>query len=220
MAYRLAIFDFDGTLADSRSWVTSVFNDVAVRFAFRTLSAPEIEEMRGKSNRQIIRELGVPMWKLPLIARHMRGLAAGAADRIPLFPGMAPALLTLRDRGVRLAIASSNREDTVRRILGPEIAAAFQHFECGISLFGKAGRIRRIVRHSGVAATEAIFIGDETRDVEAAGQAGIAAGIVLWGYARPEAFADFPPLVRFAALDEMLGFLIREEEGVATPAIF
>jgi phosphoglycolate phosphatase len=82
----------------------------------------------------------------------------------------------------------------------------------------RQGRIRRIVRHSGVAATEAIFIGDETRDVEAAGQAGIAAGIVLWGYARPEAFAAFPPLVRFAALEEMLGFLMPEEEGAATRA--
>lgn len=218
MAYRLAIFDFDGTLADSRSWVTSVFNDVAVRFAFRTLSAPEIEEMRGKSNRQIIRELGVPMWKLPLIARHMRRLAAEAADRIPLFPGMAPVLLALRRRGVRLAIASSNGEETVRRILGPELAAAFDDFECGISLFGKARRIRRIVRRSGVAVAEAIFIGDETRDVEAAEQAGIAAGIVLWGYARPEAFAGFPPLVRFAALEEMLGFLTPEEAGAAARA--
>lgn len=218
MAYRLAIFDFDGTLADSRTWVTSVFNDVAVRFAFRTLSADEIEEMRGRSNREIIRELGVPMWKLPLIARHMRGLAAEAADRIPLFPGIAPVLLALHDRGVRLAIASSNGEETVRRILGPELAAAFQQFECGISLFGKARRIRRIVRRSGVAASEAIFIGDETRDVEAAGQAGIAAGVVLWGYARPEAFAGLPPLARFSALEEMLGFLTPEEAGAATPS--
>jgi phosphoglycolate phosphatase len=146
----------------------------------------------------------------------MRRLAAEAADRIPLFPGIAPALLALRDRGVRLAIASSNGEETVRRILGPELAAAFQHFECGIPLFGKARRIRRIVRRSGVVATEAIFIGDETRDVEAAGQAGVAAAVVLWGYARPEAFADFPPLVRFAALEEMLSFLTPAEEGAAT----
>ena len=35
MAYDLAIFDFDGTLADSAEWMAGVFNDVAERYGYR-----------------------------------------------------------------------------------------------------------------------------------------------------------------------------------------
>ena len=72
MKYRLAIFDFDGTLADSLPWFRSVFNGVAQRYGFRALDDAEFEKLRGVGNREIIRRLGVPLWKMPMIAAHMR----------------------------------------------------------------------------------------------------------------------------------------------------
>ena len=35
--YKLAIFDFDGTLADSFAWFLSVINEVADRYGFRRI---------------------------------------------------------------------------------------------------------------------------------------------------------------------------------------
>src|SRR3954451_19595424 len=66
--YDLAIFDFDGTLADSAIWMAGVFNDVADRFGYRRVSEDELQMLRGRSNREIVRYLGVPAWKLPFIA--------------------------------------------------------------------------------------------------------------------------------------------------------
>ena len=57
-----------------------------------------------------------------------------------------------------------------------ESAALFAHFDCSASLFGKSAKFRRVLRRTGVAPAQAIAIGDETRDIEAARGAGIACG--------------------------------------------
>ena len=137
MPYSLAIFDLDGTLADSFPWFLRNVNDVADRFGFRRMVDDEVDELRHAGSREIIRRLEVPVWKLPMIARHMRRMKADHLDGIPLFPGVEPMLRTLRDGGVTLALVSSDHEANARRLLG-EAASLFAHFDCGASLFGKA----------------------------------------------------------------------------------
>jgi phosphoglycolate phosphatase len=181
---RLLILDFDGTLADSWPWLHGAATDAARRFGFRQATKEEAEAFRGQDAATVMRALGVPAWKLPAIARHMRALAAESPP--PLFPGIPAMLEGLAAQGVTLAIASSNAEATIRASLGPALAARIAHWGCGASLFGKAAKLRRILRDSGIPPGAAMAIGDETRDIEAAREAGIAAGAVAWGYAPPE----------------------------------
>lgn len=202
-AERLAIFDFDGTLADSAAWFTGVLNDVARAYGFRVLTKEQIDALRGCDNRTIVRALGVPAWKLPLIARHMRRLAARDADRIRLFPGVEALLRSLSAHGLHLAIVSSNREDTIRRVLGPEISQLIGTYACGAALFGKARKIRAVLRRTGIGPDRAIAIGDEVRDIEAARRAGVASGAVAWGYATPELLSRHRPTLTFASVEEI-----------------
>lgn len=210
VGYRLVIFDFDGTLADSGDWVRQVFNQVAVRFRFRQVSAEEIEMLRGHGNRELVRYLGVPTWKLPLIARHIRRLVAADCENIQLFSGAPDLLRTLSESGARLAIVSSNAEENIRRILGPDNAARIDFFECGASVFGKARKFRRVCRRAGVRPADALCIGDETRDIEAAKAAGIASGAVEWGYHTPENLARFGPTVMFASMADIHGAVVSQ----------
>ena len=69
MPYKLALFDFDGTLADSFPWFTTVVNDAADKYGFRRIARHEFDTLRGKSAREMIAHLGVRRWKLPFIAR-------------------------------------------------------------------------------------------------------------------------------------------------------
>ena len=189
MRYKLAIFDFDGTLADSVGWFIPVLNELAPRHGFRSVSAAEIEDLRHCDNREIMRRLGVPLWKLPRIADDVRARMARDADQIRLFDGMAALLDTLHRARIVCAIVSSNAEANVRKILGPEGIAAVTHFDCGASLFGKDKKFRRTIKRAGVPPDQTICIGDEQRDVEAAHSAGAASGIVTWGYASPSLLA-------------------------------
>ena len=175
--YELVIFDFDGTLADSARWMAQELNPVAARFGFRQVSEAEIEALRGYDTRRILRYLGVPGWKLPFIARHLRRRLAQDAEHIQLVPGAKALLRRLAGQGVVLGVVSSNAACNVRRILGPEAAALVEHYECGAALFGKAARFRRLVRRARVSACQTLCIGDETNDIEAAREELIGHGI-------------------------------------------
>src|SRR5258706_9987908 len=62
--YRLAILDFDGTLADSGGWFLRISDDLGRRFGFRSVSADDVEMLRGCTTCEIIRFLGIPRWKI------------------------------------------------------------------------------------------------------------------------------------------------------------
>ncbi|WP_242139549.1 HAD hydrolase-like protein [Sphingomonas sp. TREG-RG-20F-R18-01] len=201
--YRLVIFDFDGTLADSGDWFLSTVDHLADRFKFRRVSRDEVEALRGKSTRDVIRHLGIPRWKLPAMGRYLHGLLAQQTDRIALFEGIPRVLHALREGGVRLALVTSNAEQNARAILGPH-AALFERLECGASLFGKARCYRRVIRQSRVMVSDVLSIGDETRDIQAAHKVGIASGAVLWGYAHPDALVEMRPDLVFATPEQIV----------------
>jgi phosphoglycolate phosphatase len=203
MRYRLAIFDFDGTLADTFPWFRGVLNQVADRYGFRRVEEHEVDELRGLNAREIIRRLEVPLWKVPFIARHMRALVARDIDRIRLFDGVPEMLRRLADGGVTLAIVTSNSEPNVRRVLGPELSSLIRHFGCGASMFGKRSKLRRALDDLRVREDAAIAIGDELRDHEAARAAGIASAMVTWGYTLADALRAAAPDALFETPDEI-----------------
>jgi phosphoglycolate phosphatase len=202
MTYRLVIFDFDGTLADSGRWAISMMNELARRHGFRELSDEEIAMLRGRSNREIVSYMKVPAWKMPAIAADFRRRMGEEAEKIALFEGVPELLQALKAAGRTVALVTSNAEDNARRILGAA-AADIDDFECGASLFGKAKKFRGLLRRQGVSPSETICIGDETRDIEAAKAVGAASGAVTWGYATAEVLARFEPTLTFGRPEEI-----------------
>lgn len=214
--YRVAIFDFDGTLADSGDWFLSIADDLAERFRFRRVEPSEIDALRGRTSKEVIRHLGIPRWKIPAIARHVHKRLAGETDQIVLFDGVESMIAQLVSHGVRIAIVTSNAEGNVRAILGPEIVAKIDMFECGASLFGKARRFRRVLRTLDVAKADVIAIGDETRDIVAANKVGIDKAAVLWGYANRAILTALEPDMVFDSPADVTDFMLGEQrEAIA-----
>jgi phosphoglycolate phosphatase len=197
------MFDFDGTLADTFPWFLGVFDQVADRFGFRRLDRDATETLRGLDAAQIMRHHAVPAWKVPFIARHARALMAQHLAQFSLFPGVGAVLRDLDEAGSILALVTSNARANVIAMLGPENVARLRYLECGVSLFGKASKLRRLLRRSGVPASEALFIGDEIRDAAAARKAGIAFGAVGWGYTRAEALVAQRPQEIFTQVSQL-----------------
>lgn len=208
-AFDLAIFDFDGTLADSMGWFADEMAAAGRRHGFRTPERNELQALRGLPARRIVAELGVPLWKLPIIAADMRARKLAAAAGLRLFDGVAEALEALASSGVRLAVVSSDSEASVRTTLGPDLERLIGRFECGADLFGKAAKFRRVLKAMAVSPSRAITIGDEDRDALAAREAGVAFAAVTWGFATPAALLDRGPALVFNRPSDFLQIAAR-----------
>lgn len=203
--FKLVIFDFDGTLADSFPFFTSMFNQLAAQHGFKSISPELAPVFRHYSARQIMEKVEMPAWKLPLVGKSYMSMMRKNASNISLFEFVDDMLLDLSNKGVCLAIVSSNSYDNVSTILGPQNGKLFSHFECGMSMFGKAARINKVLKKSGIARSEAIYIGDQDTDVEAAHKAGIVFGAVRWGYGSIESLRAQLPEIEFDSVAAIKG---------------
>lgn len=207
MAYTFVMFDFDGTLADSVRWFGSVFNSVAAKYNFRQLSDAEMHAMRGNDAQTILREIGVSKIKLPFIAKHIRDLMNRDIQQIKLFAGIPELLQTLHEHAIKLGVVSSNSLANVKTVLGDQ-AHVIDFYECGVDMLGKHHKLQQGLKHSGNAAHETLYVGDEIRDSDAARHAQIDFAAVAWGYTLPEALQAQHPVALCHSVDELQSVIL------------
>ena len=203
MRFKLIIFDFDGTLADSLGWFIGISDRLADEFGFERIDKDQVATLRRHDAATLLRLHHVPLWKVPFIAARFRMLMAKQIKMIVPFPGVADLLGQLAQAGSTLAVVTSNSYANVRSVLGRKSMGLLAACEGGASIFGKRIKLRKVLRQSGIHPAQAIFIGDEIRDIEAARQAGIASGAVAWGFTDPETLRAHSPDMLFTTVDEM-----------------
>jgi phosphoglycolate phosphatase-like HAD superfamily hydrolase len=106
---------------------------------------------------------------------------------------MSETLATLHENGERLAILTSNSQSNVDAFLSRHNLPYFEFVSCSSKLFGKGREIRRILRKHKLAPADILYIGDETRDVEAAKETGLTMAAVTWGYNSAEILSAMEP---------------------------
>lgn len=180
-----------------------LFNELAEEHGFRRVEPGEVERFRALHGRALLQALGLPLWKVPRVVQSMRAQMARHIDGFSLFPGVSGVLRRLVAAGITLGIVSSNSRENIERILAPENAALIAHFACGASVFGKAPNLRQVLRWSGIPREEAIYIGDEVRDAEAARKASVAFGAVAWGQHSEGMLRAQHPAAFFSTVEEM-----------------
>ena len=185
MRYPLVIFDFDGTLADSFPFFVKAQHALAQRHGFTAIDEERVEDLRRLGTRELLQELKFPTWKVPIVAADFIRMMRGAPP-VPLFPGVADVLRQLRERGARLAILTSNSVENVRRVLDAELMEAIELIDGGAHVLGKHRRIARMLKQANADASQAIYVGDQVSDGEAARRVGVAFGAVGWGYSHAD----------------------------------
>lgn len=206
---RLVLFDLDGTLADTFPWFSEAINGAARRYGFRQVAPGERETLRGLSAREVMRSLAIPAWKVPLVAAHLRRRMTREIDAIHLFPGVDAILAELHESGTALGLVSSNSAANVHQLLGAANSSLLRFLECGAAIHGKPARLARLLCRAGMAAAEAVYVGDEIRDILAARTLGMRAGAVTWGYNSPEALRAQAPDFLFEHIDDIPRALLR-----------
>jgi phosphoglycolate phosphatase len=206
MSFKLVVWDFDGTLADSLPTAAAIFNRLAAEMGFAPVG--DLGAARGLSTRQVLKQHGISMWRRPKLVRKYQAAAAEEADRMKLVAGLPEVLAALAGSGVRLGVLSSNREDNIRRCLRANGAEGHFAFVVGDPrLFGKSKALKRIALAERADRAEVLYIGDELRDVEAAKKVGAKVAAVTWGFHTAELLRTGAPDYVVEAPSELLGLV-------------
>jgi phosphoglycolate phosphatase len=203
MKYKLVIFDFDGTLADTFPFVLHIMDQVSEKFGLKKVDTNEIDMLRTFDARRVMKHLDIPLWKVPAISNHVMNLLAEEIRFLSLFEGIGQLLQDLSSQGIKLGLVTSNSYENVCKILGPENAALIQYYECGVRIFGKQSKLKKVLHQSGIKADEAICIGDEIRDIQAAQKVKIPFGAVAWGFTNLEALKEYAPAEVFTKVGDI-----------------
>jgi phosphoglycolate phosphatase len=188
------IFDFDGTLVDSFDVMLEKFNLLADTFKYRKVKLEEIPTLKNLNSREFIQFLEIPLYKIPRVLAAARKSIRDNMQGLASFPDLPGILQQLHAKGFTLGILTSNSEENVSTWLTlQKLDHLFQFIHHKSSLFGKKQILKKIIRQLNMNKTKTVYIGDETRDVEAAKLNNIHSIAVTWGFNSETALQTYQP---------------------------
>lgn len=179
---RVVIFDFDGTIADTFSLVVDIVNGLAEEYGFPQLGIEEVSAMRHRRAQDLLKVFKIALWKIPSFIFKVKDLLGKQISGVKPFEDVIESLGELKKQGYVLGILSSNTEETVQAFLQNNDVTIFDFVYCEKDLFGKAKVLKNLMKTHGFTANEVVYVGDETRDIEAAHAARVRVISVGWGY--------------------------------------
>jgi phosphoglycolate phosphatase len=191
---KAVVFDFDGTIADSLSVAVTVANRLAGDFGMAQITPEQFDRWRHMSSREILGELDLPILRLPKLIRRFSKELRQEIHNFPLIPGMREAILELWDRGYVLGIVTSNSAETVRAFLAAQqLDHLFDFIESCPKLMGKDRMLQRLAKRHDLSLSKMLYVGDETRDIDAANRCKAFSVGVTWGFNSPEVLKAHQP---------------------------
>jgi phosphoglycolate phosphatase len=218
-SFRLLVFDWDGTLADSTAIIAN-----AIQQACRDLELPAPDEGRarfviGLGLTDALRHVapGLPAADYPRLSERYRHHYLARDPEIPLFVGARELLDELDGRGFLLAVATGKTRVGLTRALQQQgLGHRFVATRCADEGLPKPhpDMLLALMDRCGVVPEETLMIGDTTHDLELARNAGASAVAVTYGAHSPAGLAGMSQLATLASIGELAAWL-RENARVA-----
>jgi phosphoglycolate phosphatase-like HAD superfamily hydrolase len=184
------IFDFDGTIADSFDYVVGFLASAAGE----DLTADQRQQLRGRSMAAIGRRLGLSWVRLLRLFFKGRRDMHQAINHIEPFDDMTDTIQKLHAEGHELFVVSHNTVANIHAFLHHyDLHTYFLQIYGGVGLFGKAPVLRKVLKEQNLEKADALYVGDEIRDVQAAQSIDLRIIAVTWGFARPSDLRDLKP---------------------------
>lgn len=188
------IFDFDGTLVDSFHVAIKKFNILADEFNFRRIDENEVDELKNLTSMEFIKHIGIPLYKLPSVLLKARALIKHEITTLPPFENIRNVLQALHDANMYLGIVTSNSLENVTEWLqSNHMQTLFNFIHVESNFFGKKHVLKKIIKSYKMNKAETYYIGDETRDIDAAKACQIHSVAVTWGFNSEKVLAEHQP---------------------------
>lgn len=189
MKFETAVFDLDGTLLDTLDDLMNSVNFALAEFGFPKRSREEIRQFVGNGVGMLIKR-AVPAGTDIKTEEECLGVfrkrySEHKEDNTAPYDGISPALLKLKEAGIKTAVVSNKFDAAVKELCKPFFGDLIP------VAIGERENVRRkpcpdsvfeALKELGASKETAIYIGDSDTDVETAKNAGLPCIGVTWGF--------------------------------------
>ncbi|PZM81038.1 MAG: hypothetical protein DKT66_17550 [Candidatus Melainabacteria bacterium] len=213
--YKLAIFDFDGTLVDSAPGIIDVMRQVVIEYDLHEDILTKWRDLvgvpLGKQMEIIFPNHSEEFWLE--VADRYRAIYDGKTIEIcPLFPDLISMLNSLRDAGIKISIASSKRRPLIEVVLDHHELSPYFEVVVGANDITHHKPHPESVHHTikllGVQHSDTVVIGDSIYDLEMARNAGVDAIGVTTGIHSKDILITADPLYIVDSLDDVARIIL------------
>lgn len=213
--YKLLIFDWDGTLADSIGRIVESMHVSADRSGFSRCDDSAVKGIIGLGLPEAIRTLypEIDDEQLVTFRQHYADhYIALDAEPSPLFDGVVQSLESFRVEGYRLAVATGKARRGLDRVL--KAHGWEEYFDITRAADETASKphplmLEEILAHCGVGARQALMVGDSSFDLLMARNAGMDSVAVSYGAQPIEALQMLEPRLSIDHFPQLHAWLNR-----------
>lgn len=213
--YKLLIFDWDGTLANSIGRIVEAMHAASDRAGFARCDDFAVKGIIGLGLPEAIRSLYPEIGDDELLvfrqyyADHYIALEA---EPSPLFEGVVDTLESLRGEGYRLAVATGKARRGLDRVLKSH--GWEDYFDITRAADETASKphplmLEQIMAHCNMRPEQALMVGDSSFDLQMARNAGVGSVAVSYGAQTIEALQAFEPRLAIDHFSELHAWLSR-----------
>ncbi|MDT8906408.1 phosphoglycolate phosphatase [Pseudomonas sp. NFACC09-4] len=213
--YKLLIFDWDGTLADSIGRIVESMHAASDRTGFARRDDLAVKGIIGLGLPEAIRSLYPEIGDQELVAfrqHYADHYIALEAEPSPLFDGVLDTLQAFRAEGYHLAVATGKARRGLDRVL--KAHGWEDYFDVTRAADETASKphplmLEQILAHCEVRAEQALMVGDSSFDLQMARNAGMGSVAVSYGAQTIEALRAFEPRLTIDRFTELHAWLSR-----------
>jgi len=213
---RLVMFDLDGTLLDSVPDLAAAIDRMLLQLGRAPAGVGKVRDWVGNGSRVLVRRALADGLEHALISEeqaapaHQLFLAAYADCHAlsTVYPGVRECLDWLSAQGIALALVTNKPERFVAPLLEEKgLVGYFRWILGGDSLPVQKpdpAALNWVLEKAGVAASQALFVGDSRNDVLAARAAGVPCVAVSYGYNHGRPIAEEQPALLLDDLRQLV----------------
>ncbi len=200
MAFKLIIFDLDGTLVDSRVDITNAINYAVKEYGIGPFSVQEITSMVGRGVTKLIEDLIKPYPEILLkdvIDKFLYYYERHLLDNTKAYPGVKEVLEELKE--YRKVVISNKREYLSKKTL--EGLGLLKYFELVLGSDSVPEKkpspvpVLTVLDRLKIEPEGALIVGDSDLDIMAGRAAGIKTAGVTYGYRPAEVLKEADYLI-------------------------